>query len=196
MHTRRFTDRVLEAVDRALVGLRAPLRLLLTALACEGHVLLEDVPGTGKTAAVRAVGVATGLEFGRVQCTPDLLPSEITGVNVFRVDTQEFRFRPGPVFTSLLLVDEINRATPRSQSALLEAMAALEHAARMRSTLPERAVPNGDARAEPPATVSQLRDELAHLASRARHARDAPSAGDARRSQQLTDALRQQLQRR
>jgi MoxR-like ATPase len=118
-----FTRAVLDQVGRAVVGIEPQLELLLVGLLARGHVLVEDVPGTGKTSAVRALARATGLDAGRVQCTPDLLPTEVTGVNVFDQRSQEFHFRPGPVFRTLLLVDEINRATPRTQAALLEAMA-------------------------------------------------------------------------
>jgi MoxR-like ATPase len=118
-----FTAEVLPTVARAVVGLDDRLELLLVGLLARGHVLVEDVPGTGKTSAVRALALATGLAFGRVQCTPDLLPTEVTGVNVYDQASSRFSFRPGPVFRTLLLVDEINRATPRTQAALLEAMA-------------------------------------------------------------------------
>jgi MoxR-like ATPase len=118
-----FARAVLDRVGRAVVGIEPQLELLLVGLLARGHVLVQDVPGTGKTSAVRALARATGLDAGRLQCTPDLLPTEVTGVNVFDQRAQEFRFRPGPVFRSLLLVDEINRATPRTQAALLEAMA-------------------------------------------------------------------------
>jgi MoxR-like ATPase len=119
----QFAGAVLDALDDVLVGVRGPLRLLLLALFAEGHVLIEDVPGTGKTAAIRSLGIATGLAAGRVQGTPDLLPSQVTGVNVVDLGGEGFVFRPGPLFASLVLVDEINRTTPRTQAALLEAMA-------------------------------------------------------------------------
>jgi MoxR-like ATPase len=94
----------------------------MVALLCEGHVLIEDVPGTGKTMLARAVATSLGLSFKRLQCTPDLLPNDITGVSIFNQKTGEFEFRPGPAFVHVLLTDEINRATPRTQSALLESM--------------------------------------------------------------------------
>jgi MoxR-like ATPase len=105
-----------------IVGKRAQLELLLVALLCQGHVLIEDVPGTGKTMLARAAAASLGLSFKRVQCTPDLLPNDITGVSVFNQQDGTFDFRPGPVFVNILLADEINRATPRTQAALLEAM--------------------------------------------------------------------------
>jgi len=96
--------------------------MLMVAMLCEGHVLIEDVPGVGKTMLARAMSISLGLAFKRLQCTPDLLPNDITGVSVFNQQTGQFDFRPGPVFVNILLADEINRATPRTQSALLEAM--------------------------------------------------------------------------
>ncbi|NLF02219.1 MAG: MoxR family ATPase [Anaerolineales bacterium] len=95
---------------------------MIVALLCQGHVLIEDVPGTGKTMLARAIASSMGLEFKRLQCTPDLLPNDITGVSVFNQQQGTFEFRPGPVFVNILLADEINRATPRTQAALLEAM--------------------------------------------------------------------------
>ena len=96
---------------------------LLVALLCSGHVLLEDVPGLGKTTLAKALAKSLSLSFKRVQCTPDLMPSDVTGGNIYQPSTQDFKFLPGPIFTHLLLVDEINRASPRTQSAFLEAMA-------------------------------------------------------------------------
>ncbi|MBA2720694.1 MAG: MoxR family ATPase [Chloroflexi bacterium] len=117
---RRLWDDLRSAVGRAVVGGEEPLRLIVTALLADGHVLIEDVPGTGKTLLARAVGRALALETNRVQGTPDLLPMDVTGSSLFEAGT--LRFAPGPVFTNILLVDEINRATPRTQAALLEAM--------------------------------------------------------------------------
>ena len=113
---------VRESVARVIVGKDEAIDLLLVALLCEGHVLLEDVPGVGKTMLAKSLARSLGCIFHRIQCTPDLLPSDITGVAVFNQKTTEFEFRPGPVFANVLLADEINRATPRTQSALLEAM--------------------------------------------------------------------------
>jgi MoxR-like ATPase len=116
----RFLASVSESVSAAVVGAEAPLRLMATALLAEGHALVEDVPGVGKTLLARAFAASLGLSFARVQGTPDLLPSDVTGSSI--LEGKAFRFVEGPVFTNVLLVDEINRATPRTQSALLEAM--------------------------------------------------------------------------
>lgn len=117
-----FSKRIVDNVDRVIVGKRGVTELLLVALLCEGHVLLEDVPGVGKTTMARAVARSVGGEFKRIQFTPDLLPSDISGISYFNQKEGDFLFRAGPIFTNVLLADEINRATPRTQSALLEAM--------------------------------------------------------------------------
>ncbi|MGH2522953.1 MAG: AAA family ATPase [Anaerolineales bacterium] len=117
-----FASRLIANVETVIVGKRAQIELLLVALLCQGHVLIEDVPGTGKTMLARAIAASLGLRFKRLQCTPDLLPNDITGVNIFNQQAGAFDFRPGPVFVNIFLADEINRATPRSQAALLEAM--------------------------------------------------------------------------
>ena len=117
-----FAEQVTANVEKVIVGKRPAIEMALVALLCEGHVLVEDVPGVGKTMLARSVAASLGLSFKRLQCTPDLLPNDITGVSVFNQQTREFEFRPGPAFVHVLLADEINRATPRTQSALLEAM--------------------------------------------------------------------------
>jgi MoxR-like ATPase len=114
--------RLVENIERVVLGKRAVVEVLVAAVLARGHVLLEDVPGVGKTVLARSLARSLDLEFRRLQCTPDLLPSDITGVSVYDPRELRFEFRPGPVFTHVLLVDEINRATPRTQSALLEAM--------------------------------------------------------------------------
>lgn len=119
----RLASEVLTEVGTAVVGMRDALRTALAAILAGGHVLFEDVPGLGKTLAARSLATALGLEFRRIQCTPDLLPSDITGSAVWDPQAAAFRFRPGPVFAGLLLADEINRTAPKTQSALLEAMA-------------------------------------------------------------------------
>lgn len=115
--------RIIGNVELAIVGKRKQLVLSLVAWLSGGHILLEDVPGVAKTMLARALARSVGCQFKRVQCTPDLLPSDVTGTSIFNQKTAEFEFRPGPVFTQLLLADEINRATPRTQASLLEAMA-------------------------------------------------------------------------
>src|SRR5215207_11020381 len=115
-------QRLSRNVERVLVGKRQAIELAVVAVLCEGHLLIEDVPGTGKTTLARALAQSVGGVFRRVQCTPDLLPSDVTGVSVFDQRSAEFVYRPGPIFTNVLLADEINRATPRTQSAVLEAM--------------------------------------------------------------------------
>jgi MoxR-like ATPase len=115
-------ERLCQNVERVLVGKRGAIELAIVALLCEGHLLIEDVPGIGKTTLARALAQSIGGTFRRLQCTPDLLPSDVTGVSVFDQRSAEFVFRPGPIFANVLLADEINRATPRTQSAVLEAM--------------------------------------------------------------------------
>jgi MoxR-like ATPase len=118
----KFGERVIQNVEQVIIGKRAAIELAIVALLCEGHVLLEDVPGSGKTMLARSLAVSLGSGFKRIQCTPDLLPNDVTGVSVFNQKSGEFEFRPGPIFVNIMLADEINRATPRTQSALLEAM--------------------------------------------------------------------------
>ena len=118
-----LAGKLISNIEKVIIGKRQPLTLALAAYLCEGHILLEDVPGVAKTMLARALAVSIGCTFKRLQCTPDLLPTDVTGVSIFNQKTTEFEFRPGPVFAQTLLADEINRATPRTQSALLEAMA-------------------------------------------------------------------------
>jgi len=114
--------RVRENVQDVIVGKSNVIDLALVAVLCEGHILIEDVPGIGKTTLARSLAASLGCTFRRIQFTPDLLPSDVTGINFFNQKTQQFEFRPGPVMSQVVLADEINRATPRTQSALLEAM--------------------------------------------------------------------------
>lgn len=115
-------ERIIENVETVIVGKRRELRLAVTALLCGGHMLIEDVPGVGKTMLARAIAASTGCAFRRVQFTPDLLPSDISGVSIYNQKSGDFEFRPGPIIAQVVLADEINRATPKTQSALLEAM--------------------------------------------------------------------------
>ena len=115
-------QRITENIQKVIIGKPEVINHLLVSVLCEGHVLLEDVPGTGKTTLARALSCSLGCSFNRIQFTPDLLPSDVTGLSWFNQKAQEFEFRPGPIMHQIVLADEINRATPRTQSALLEAM--------------------------------------------------------------------------
>jgi MoxR-like ATPase len=115
-------ERVVASVERVIVGKHVEVRMALVALLCEGHILIEDVPGVGKTMLAKAISQSIGCSFRRIQFTPDLLPSDVTGLSIFNQKTIEFEFRPGPIMAQVVLADEINRATPKTQSALLECM--------------------------------------------------------------------------
>src|SRR6185369_4152600 len=115
-------ERIIDNVNRVIIGKRNEIRLTVIGLLCQGHVLIEDVPGVGKTVLAKALSRSIGANFSRIQFTPDMLPSDVTGISVFNQQTREFEFRPGPIFAQIVLTDEINRATPKTQAALLEAM--------------------------------------------------------------------------
>jgi MoxR-like ATPase len=117
-----LAQRVVENVEKVIVGKHEAVQLTSIALLCQGHLLIEDVPGTGKTMLAKSIAKSLGCSFRRIQFTPDMLPSDVTGVSVYNQKTREFEFRPGPVMAQVVLTDEINRATPKTQSALLEAM--------------------------------------------------------------------------
>jgi MoxR-like ATPase len=121
--TAALAEAVITEVERAVIGKRAALRLILTTVLAGGHVLIEDLPGTGKTLIARSFAAALGLDFTRVQFTPDLLPADLLGATIYDMRSGQFEFRRGPIFTNLLMADEINRTPPKTQAALLEAMA-------------------------------------------------------------------------
>lgn len=120
--TQEIANRIVENVERVIVGKSEAVQLTVLGLLCQGHMLIEDVPGVGKTVLAKSLARSVGCSFQRIQFTPDMLPSDVTGVSIFSQKTREFEFRPGPIFAQIVLVDEINRATPKTQSALLEAM--------------------------------------------------------------------------
>jgi MoxR-like ATPase len=117
-----FGEKLFENLEKVVVGKRGALELIVTGLLCQGHVLIEDVPGVGKTIMARTLAKSLGCSFSRLQFTPDMLPSDVTGVSIFNQESRKFEFRPGPIFGQVVLADEINRATPKTQAALLEAM--------------------------------------------------------------------------
>ncbi len=117
-----FAQRVIENIELVIVGKRAAVRLAIIGLLSQGHLLIEDVPGVGKTMLARSLAKSIGCSFGRIQFTPDMLPSDVTGVSIFNQGTRKFEFQPGPIMAQIVLVDEINRATPKTQASLLEAM--------------------------------------------------------------------------
>lgn len=119
---RALVETTADNVERVIIGKRREVELVMTAILCKGHVLIEDVPGVGKTVLTKAIARSIGSSFKRIQFTPDLLPSDVTGVNIFNQQRGVFEFRPGPIVSQMVLADEINRATPKTQSALLEAM--------------------------------------------------------------------------
>ncbi|MDH7485806.1 MAG: MoxR family ATPase [Anaerolineae bacterium] len=119
---RNVIEKITDNVEKVIKGKRDVIQLTLLALLCDGHLLIEDVPGVGKTMLARSIAKSTGCSFRRIQFTPDMLPTDVTGVSVFNQKTREFEFRPGPIMAQIVLTDEINRATPKTQSALLEAM--------------------------------------------------------------------------
>ena len=118
----KLVENIVDNVERVIIGKRQAIEQTLLALLCEGHLLIEDVPGVGKTMLARAIARSIGCQFSRIQFTPDMLPSDVTGVSVYNQKSQEFEFRSGPIFAQIVLADEINRATPKTQAALLEAM--------------------------------------------------------------------------
>jgi len=118
----QFTETIITNIEKVIIGKRNVVELALTGLLCQGHLLIEDVPGVGKTVLARSIAKSLGCSFNRIQFTPDMLPSDVTGVSIFNQISRQFEFRPGPIVSQVVLADEINRATPKTQAALLEAM--------------------------------------------------------------------------
>ncbi len=119
---KELTTNIVKNIEKVIIGKRRAVQLVVVGLICEGHVLIEDVPGVGKTMLARSLARSLNCSFSRIQCTPDMLPSDITGVDIYDQTSNEFKFMPGPILSQIVLADEINRATPKTQSALLEAM--------------------------------------------------------------------------
>ena len=122
MNVQEFSDRLVKNIENVIIGKRETVEFAVITLLCQGHLLIEDVPGVGKTMLARSVAKSIGCSFSRIQFTPDMLPSDVTGVSIFNQVSREFEFRPGPIMAQIVLSDEINRATPKTQAALLEAM--------------------------------------------------------------------------
>ncbi len=121
-HVQTITEKLVQNVEKVIVGKTESVRLTVIGFLCQGHLLIEDVPGTGKTMLAKSLARSVGCTFNRIQFTPDMLPSDVTGVSIFNQKTSEFEFRPGPIMAQVVLTDEVNRATPKTQAALLEAM--------------------------------------------------------------------------
>ncbi|HUF37782.1 MAG TPA: MoxR family ATPase [Anaerolineales bacterium] len=122
IHVREFAENVIDNIEKVIVGKRASVELAVASLLCQGHLLIEDVPGVGKTMLARSIARSLGCSFSRIQFTPDMLPSDVTGVSIYNQESKKFEFRAGPILAQIVLADEINRATPKTQAALLEAM--------------------------------------------------------------------------
>src|SRR4030043_448608 len=117
-----FTEKLINNIEKVIIGKRSSVELAIISLLCQGHLLIEDVPGVGKTVLARSIAKSLGCIFSRIQFTPDMLPSDVTGVSIYNQVSSQFEFRPGPIIAQIVLADEINRATPKTQAALLEAM--------------------------------------------------------------------------
>ncbi len=121
-HVQAFSEQIITNIEKVIVGKRSAIELAVISLLCQGHLLIEDVPGVGKTILARSLARSLGCTFSRIQFTPDMLPSDVTGVSIFNQVSRQFEFRQGPIMAQIVLSDEINRATPKTQAALLEAM--------------------------------------------------------------------------